>query len=217
MNFHREQFPDKPVIFVQTIREVKLFFRKEVMSLKKGKLLVVTVLSVILVGSACLFSPSTGDDPPPTGYHSPVDSAYKVIENFELAYETKNMAAYMECLHEEYEFKLLEVDWDDYDGDGIIDESWGLDIEEDMTQNMFTSTNAEIIELTLDGNSESVWFGDSTHVTLQLVRSFELKVYFYDEEGVQQGFRAAGQAVFLCKPNDDGDYVIWQQQDLSET
>ena len=187
------------------------------MSLKKGKLLVVTVLTMILVGSACLFNPEekqTGGD---TGFYSPVDSAYKVIANFELAYETKNMAAYMECLHDEYEFKLLEVDWDDYDGDGIIDESWGLDIEEAMTENMFTSTSAEIIELTLEGNSESVWYGDPSGETLQLVRSFELKVYFYDDEGVQQGFRAAGQAIFLCKPNDDGDYVIWQQQDLSET
>lgn len=187
------------------------------MSLRKGKLLVVTVISLILVGSACLFNPDEKETSGDTGYHSPVDSAYKVIENFELAYETKNMDAYMDCLHEEYEFMLLEVDWDDYNGDGIIDESWGLDIEEAMTSNLFSSTNAEIIELILEGNNQTTWYGDHTGATLQLVRSFSLKVFYYDEEGVIQGFQAAGDAVFLCKPNDEGDYVIWQQQDLSET
>ena len=186
------------------------------MSIYKRKPLLIMVVTLVLAGSACLFSPDNGDVAPPSGYHSPVDSAYKVLENFQLAYQTKNIDRYMDCLHEEFEFMLLEVDWNDYTGNGEIDESWGRDIEESFTTNMFSSPDAEIIELILEGNSETVWYGDPTGETLQLVRSFDLKVYYWDDDE-QKGFRAAGNAVFLVKPNEDGDYQIWQWQDQSET
>ncbi len=180
------------------------------------KLLAITVTSAILASTACLFSPEsggTGEDP---GYYTPADSAWKVLANMQLAYQTHNTDAYVDCLHDEFEFKLLEVDWDDYDGDGIIDESWGKDLEELFTTNMFNSPEAEIIELTLNGNSEYEWPGDPTHETIQLTRSFDLQVYHIDEEGNPNGFRAQGDAFFLCKPNEDGEYQIWQWTDLSD-
>ncbi|MCK5130918.1 MAG: hypothetical protein KAR40_02055 [Candidatus Sabulitectum sp.] len=187
------------------------------MSFYRGRALLVTVVTLVLVGSACLFSPDSKTGESVTDYHSPVDTPVKLLENFVLAYQTKNTDAYMECLHDEFEFMLLEVDWDDYTGNGEIDESWGRDLEELYTGNMFASDDAENIELTLEGNSETIWFGDSTGVTLQLVRSFELKVYFWNEEGEIDGYRAAGQALFLCKPNADGDYQIWRWEDQSQT
>jgi len=180
----------------------------------KRKVVLTTVVTLVLAGSACLFSPPDidigGSD-----YYSPVDTPDKLLANFKLAYTTKNLEACMECLHEEFEFMLLEVDWKDYTGNGEIDQSWGRDIEESMTANMFGSTDAEIIELTLDGNTETVWYGDSTGVTLQLVRSFDLKVYYWDDDEIN-GYHAVGQAVFLCKPNADGDYQIWRWEDQSE-
>jgi hypothetical protein len=176
-----------------------------------------TALTVLLAGSACLFSPDKGDGDVQSGYYTPADSAWKVLHNFQLAYETKNIDAYLDCLHEEFEFILLEVDWDDYDGDGIIDESWGRDLEEQFTTSMFSSPAAEVIELTLNGTGESIWYGDSTLTTLQLQRSFELKVYFWNSQGEPDGSRAQGNAIFLCKPNADGEYQIWQWTDLSET
>ncbi|MCD4708019.1 MAG: hypothetical protein K8S62_09810 [Candidatus Sabulitectum sp.] len=185
------------------------------MSIHKGKILLLAISALVLAGSACLFSPSdkgTGG----SDYYSPVDTPQKLLDNFKLAYTTKNLNAYMECLHEEFEFMLLEIDWEDYTGNGEIDQSWGRDIEESMTENMFNSTDAEIIELTLDGDTESVWYGDSTNATLQLVRSFDLKVYYWDGDE-QKGYHAVGLAVFLCKPNEDGDYQIWRWEDLSET
>ena len=91
------------------------------------------LVTLALVGSVCLFSPESGDEPGQSGYHSPVDAAYKVVDNLQLAYQTKDIDAYLECLHEEFEFLLLETDWDDYTGNGEIDESWGRDIEESMT------------------------------------------------------------------------------------
>ena len=172
-------------------------------------------LFVVLVGSACLFSPDETTEGNPSEYYSPTDSAYKVIANFLLAYQTKNIDEYMNCLDSEFEFKLLETDWADYTGDGNIDESWGIDLEEEFTTNMFSSPNADIIELTLDGNSETIWYGDSTGTTLQLVRIFDLKVYFINNEGQQEGFRASGNAVFLCKPDENGEYKIWLWEDQS--
>lgn len=199
------------------IVEVSLFLEGKVMSIYKGKALLMTVVTLALVGSACLFSPNKGKNKTPSMYHSPVDTPVKLLENFVLAYQTKNINAYMDCLHGEFEFKLLEVDWDDYTGNGEIDESWGRDLEELYTGNMFASQDAEEINLTLEGNNETIWFGDSTGTTLQLVRSFNLKVYFTEPNGTINGFQAVGQAVFLCKPNADGDYVIWRWEDQSET
>lgn len=135
------------------------------MTFKSGTLLP-AILSLLLGGMACLFSPPAGP-PDVSQYHTPVDSAYKVIENLQLAYERKDIDRFMECLHPEFEFLLLETDWDDYTLDGFVDHSWGIDLEEELTGNMFASDSADVIELMIDGNSETVWYGDSTEVTLQ--------------------------------------------------
>lgn len=180
------------------------------------RLLALTAMTAILAGTACLFSPESGDGDPDPGFYTPADSAWKVLYNFQLAYQTQNIDAYKDCLDDEFEFILLEVDWDDYDGDGIIDQSWGKDIEEEFTTNMFNSPDAEVIELTLNGNSETPWYGDSTGVTLQLVRSFDLKVYFWDDQGNPDGFRAMGEAIFRCRPDENNEYKIWQWEDHSE-
>ena len=183
----------------------------------RKKLLGLTATILLLAGTACIFSPEPGDGPGDPGFYTPADSAWKVLHNFQLAYQTQNIEAYKECLHEEFEFILLETDWDDYDGDGVIDQSWGRDREELYTTNMFNSSRAEVIELTLNGSGQSVWYGDPTGTTYQLTRSFELKVYFWNEQGQPDGFRAQGDAIFLCKPNEDGEYQIWQWTDLSDT
>ncbi len=187
------------------------------MNFRYSKALIITIMSLTLAGSACLFSPDPDPgDPSGDDYHSPVDTPAKLMDNFLLSYQTKNINAYMECLHEEFEFVLLETDWEDYTGNGEIDESWGRDIEEDMTGSMFSSPQAEIVDLSLNGTTETVWYGDVTGATIQLVKSFDLKVYWYDG-GEQDGFHALGDAVFLVKPNEDGDYQIWRWTDLSET
>ncbi|PIE51575.1 hypothetical protein CSA37_11270 [Candidatus Fermentibacteria bacterium] len=182
--------------------------------MKKSRTLVAALVFAGLLGTACLFSPDPNNGTS-VGFYSPVDSAWKVIYNFQLAYETKNFDEYQKCLHDEFEFILLEQDWGDYNGDGVIDESWGKDLEELYTQRMFQSDNADVIELILTGTNESPYYGDTTGATVQMMRSFELKVYYY-EDGTQKGVRAQGQALFLVKPGPNGDYQIWQWTDLSE-
>ncbi len=183
----------------------------------RSRVVMISVVALMLAGSSCIFAPKGKENGEVSDYYSPVDTPEKLLSNFQLAYQTKNLDAYMDCLHEEFEFRLLEVDWADYTGNGEIDESWGRDMEESYTGNMFASSKAEVIELTLDGNTQTVWYGDSTGTTLQLVKSFDLKVYYYDPIGEVQGSHALGDAVFLCKPNAEGNYQIWRWIDQSET
>lgn len=177
--------------------------------------------AVLLAFLACLIAgcsnPDEVTDWDPDYFYSPADSAWKVIHNFQLAYQTKNLDKYMSCLDEEFEFVLLEVDWGFYGPDSIYYESWGIDVEEEFTTNMFNSPKAEIIDLVIDGDTETCWYGDSTGSTLQLVRAFQLDIYYYDEENVLQGWSAQGDAIFLCKPDACGEYKIWRWTDLSET
>ena len=100
------------------------------------------------------FSPDTqqGEE---VQYYSPVDSAWKVLKNLEYAYISLDIDHYLDCFRSDFEFHLLEVDWFDYDGDGTIDEYWGLDSEEEFHISMFD--NVAAIELTLSGTTEYPW------------------------------------------------------------
>jgi hypothetical protein len=150
--------------------------------------------------AAC--EPSTGP-----GYYGPPwenpDSAYKVIENLEYAYDTMDLELYMSCFRDDFEFHLLEVSWPP--------ESWGFDTEESAHQSMFGTVYD--IDLAFEGGGESPWSGDSTGESWELERTFDLSVYM-DE---YTGFRASGQEVFICRPDGDGTWYVWEWFDLSDT
>lgn len=181
---------------------------------KKTRMLLIAVSATSLIVSGCWnpFSPETG-----TGeefqYYNPVDSAWKALENLEYAYISRDIDHYLDCFRDDFEFHLLQVDWDDYDGDGIIDEYWGLDLEEEFHEIMFNNVNS--IELTLSGTQQAPWTGDSTGQSLQLTRTFDLKVY--TNEAQSQGYRASGDALFICRQDSTGEWYIWQWWDQSET
>lgn len=170
------------------------------------------VTAVIVSGCWNPFSPDTepGDE---IQYHSPVDSAYKALENLQYAYISRDIDHYMDCFRDDFEFHLLEIDWDDYNGDGLIDEYWGLDLEEEFHILMFD--NVFSIELLLSGTSQSPWTGDSTGLSLQLQRTFDLKVY--TNEAHSDGYRASGSALFICREDSTGEWYIWQWWDDSDT
>jgi hypothetical protein len=177
------------------------------------KALLLTIPATLLAISGCWnpFSPDTipGEE---NQYYSPVDSAYKALKNLQYAYVSMDIGHYLDCFRDDFEFHLLQVDWDDYNGDGIIDEYWGLDLEEQFHEAMFSNLFA--IELNLSGTSESPWTGDSTGQSLQLTRTFDLKVY--TDEAQSQGFRASGDALFICRKDSTGEWYIWQWWDQSE-
>jgi hypothetical protein len=73
------------------------------------------------------------------------------------------------------------------------------------------------IELTLSGTSEWPWYGDSTGQSLELPRTFDLKVYYTIPGSPYEGSQASGQAVFVCRQDPDGEWYIWKWFDQSET
>ncbi|NOQ23335.1 MAG: hypothetical protein GQ565_11905 [Candidatus Aegiribacteria sp.] len=169
------------------------------------------VTAVIVSGCWNPFSPKVDPKPPPPQYHNPVDSAYKVLENLQYAYVSRDIGHYLACFRDDLEFHLQEIDWDDYDGDGKIDKYWGLDLEENFHIKMFN--NVSSIDLTLSGTQEIPWASDPTGLSLQLTRTFDLKVYTRGSDG----FMASGQALFICREDSTDEWYIWQWWDMSDT
>lgn len=180
---------------------------------KTGITVIALGLSLSLALSGC-WNPFSPESTPGESfqYYNPCDSAYKVLKNLEYAYVSRDIDHYLDCFRDDFEFHLLEIDWDDYNGDGIIDEYWGLDLEEAFHEVMFG--NVSSIELTLSGTSQSPWTGDSTGQSLQLTRTFDLKVY--TSEDPPEGYRASGEALFICRPDSTGEWYIWQWWDQSD-
>jgi hypothetical protein len=183
---------------------------------KRIKICIISAVITAVIVSGCWnpFSPQTDPNPEVQQYHNPVDSAYKVLENLEYAYTSRDIVHYLNCFRDDFEFHLMEIDWDDYDGDGTIDTYWGLDQEEAFHILMFN--NVSSIDLSLDGNQESPWNGDPTGQSYQLLRTFDLKVYTNTAQS--NGYRATGSALFICRPDTNtGEWYIWQWWDQSDT
>ncbi len=171
------------------------------------------IISFILLISACWnpFAPKQTTTVEQYQYYAPVDSAWKVLKNLEYAYISMDIDHYMACFRSDFEFHLLEIDWDDYTGNGEIDEYWGLAKEEQFHIAMFNALSS--IELTLSGDSEFPWTGDPTNMSLALPRTFDLKVYTV---GIN-GYCASGSALFICREDETGEWYIWQWWDQSST
>jgi len=166
--------------------------------------------AVLLTGCWNPFSPdetNTGGD---QVYHETCDSAYKVLENLELAYKSMDLDHYLMCFRDDFEFHLLECDYDDYNGDGIEDTYWGLDKEEQFHESLFESGDVTQVSLNLNIPASGVPYGDA----MLFICDFQLKVYMVDVPGYQ----ASGQAHFFCRQDStDGEWYVWQWHDKSET
>ncbi len=180
--------------------------------IRKYKVMVAiaSISAAVLISMACLTGPDSSA--PPSAPWDPVDSAWKVIENLEYAYNTMDIDLYMSCFREDFEFHLP---W--YNPHGCPakqDSFWGYALEEQFHQNMFAVVHA--IDLVIIGSQESPWTGDSTGMSLQLPRTFDLKVYL--DEAHTEGLRASGSALFICRQDTtDDQWYVWQWWDLSDT
>ncbi len=175
------------------------------------------VMATLLAASGC-WNPVDPEVGGGSGvqYYNPCDSAWKVLKNLEYAYQSKDLDHYLACFRSDFEFHLLEVDWDDYNGDGIIDEYWGRDLEEEFHEAMFGFVDD--IELTLDGTASWPWSGDSTGQSWELQRTFELKVWYTLPGSPWEGSQASGMAIFICRTDTTtGEWYIWKWYDQSET
>lgn len=163
-------------------------------------------LSIVL-GSGCIFGTDSPGGPAGPPWQDP-DSAWKVIENLELAYRTMDIELYMSCFREDFEFTYYDF---------TIPEpwtiSWGYDTEEEIHLNMFTSVPC--IDLEFSGDHQIPWTGDSTGASLQLTRTFDLKLY--DDSTHTSGIRATGDAIFICRDDSSGIWYVWLWYDQSDT
>ena len=144
--------------------------------------------------------------------HDPVNEGWKAIENYQHSFNTQNTTLLDESLASEFEFLLSEEDWDDYNGDGIVDTT--------LTEQMYLTTisalfdSTEVIELTLTGTVENPWTGDPTGQTMQYLRSYNMKAYNW-VGGQQEGWTRQGEASFLCKADSSGVWRITYLEDLT--
>lgn len=167
--------------------------------------------SILAVAAACS---SPGGIITPVLPHDPVDEGWKAVENYEYAFNTKDLALLEETLDPTFEFLLDEEDWADYDGDGITDTCFTEDF---YLQNISLLFNQyEHIELTLNGTGEIPWPGDPSGETLQFDRSYSMKAYNW-VGGQQEGWQRQGDVVFLAAPDSAGVWRITRVEDLLES
>jgi len=166
------------------------------------------ILACLLVILLCSCGSDATGISPPVLPHDPVDATWKAVENFEYAYDTQDIALVLATLDPDFMHHLDEEDWADYDGDGIIDTFFDLELEQLFTEYLFNA--AEEIEMTFTGDDEWVWSGDTTGQSLELPRIFDLKVYWKTGSGPYQGSQVSGAASFICRPDADDEWRIWQ-------
>lgn len=143
----------------------------------------------------------------------PVDQGWKAVDNYEYSFNTKDLALLEETLDPTFEFWLSEEEWDDYNGDGIVDTVLTKEMYLQFVSSLFNTY--EMIELNLDGDNEDVWYGDTTGETLQLVRSFQKKAYNW-VGGEPEGFTEQGIILFLSKPDTSGSWRITSVTEQTE-
>lgn len=175
-------------------------------------LLFIPLIAALAI-NGCLTGPdsSTASGPP----WALCDSAFKVVENLRYAYNHMDLDLYMSCFREDFVFHILDYGWPYFDPseDTDPDSSWGYSKEMHYHRSMFSAVHD--IDLQMTGDVQSPWTGDSTGESLQLLRSFDLKVY--PTEWQFEGIRASGDAMFICRRDGTGEWYIWQWWDQSET
>jgi hypothetical protein len=129
-----------------------------------------------------------------------------LLINLEYSWNSMDITLMGSCFRDDFMHHLQEADWDDYNGDGIVDEYWGLETELEFAEQAFE--DAFSIEFTLSGGGCMPWSGDSTGESMQLDRIFEIKVY--TDEAQSQGYQSSGQVILICRPDSQGDWYIWQ-------
>lgn len=170
----------------------------------------IILIGLFMAGIAGCGSDATGIYPPVLP-HSPVNAAWKAVENLEYAYITMDLELVEVTLDPDFFHHLDEEDWADYNGDGIIDEGWGLDLELEWFENLFETADA--IDMGFYGDEEYTWEEDSTGQSMALPRTFCVKVWF--EIGAPyQGSQCSGNVLYVCRPDSNGEWRIWHKFSL---
>jgi hypothetical protein len=173
-----------------------------------SKLPVPAIIALLICSfTACEDDPS-GPGPIDSLYFECTDSAWKVVQNLEYAYNHRDLALYMNCFEDDFQFI--------FDADPTTPEpeleSWGLEFEELCHESLFTSSSINSIQLMFTGYSDGPWSGSPDSTVIAAPRDFVLLVHLSNGGG----FIATGAAEFVCSPDSSGEYLIALWNDQSE-
>ncbi len=132
-----------------------------------------------------------------------------LLADLEYAWTAMDISALENCLRNDFMHHLQEEDWADYNGDGIIDEYWGLEIELDFAESAFTQ--ADSIYFSLSGGDSFTWSGDSTGQSMEMPRVLTREIFFPGDTTLE-----VRPVIFICRPDTQGKWYIWQWFDLEE-
>lgn len=164
-------------------------------------LTIIIRLSLILILAAC-GSDATGIVTPVLP-HNPVNEGWKAIENYKYAYNTRDANLLAATLDSEFLHHLQEQDWEDYNGDGTVDSTWGYELEMEMAQTLFSTYNT--IELSLSGEDQYTWSADPTGESMAYPRDYQLKMYYsYPDSGAVE----TGKFTMICRPDSTDTWYL---------
>ncbi|MCK4807066.1 MAG: hypothetical protein KAT09_05440 [Candidatus Aegiribacteria sp.] len=145
-----------------------------------------------------------------SGYHEIVIEPWDVLlVKLENAWNTLNIPLLESCFRDDFLHHLQSQDWDDYDGDGIIDQYWELEIELEFAENI--STEADSIYFSFSGGESFIWSGDSTGQSIQMLRILTREICFPSDTTLE-----VRPVTLICRPDSQGEWYIWQWFDGEE-
>ncbi|HPR22879.1 MAG TPA: hypothetical protein P5207_00160 [Candidatus Sabulitectum sp.] len=168
----------------------------------------------ILTATLFLLFPACDDSTgiiPPVLPHNPVDQGWKAVENLEYAFNQRDSELLDETLDPNFLFLLPEEEWDDYNGDGIVDTTLTRELFMSSAVNLFQEYGS--VELEFSGSSENPWAGDTTGTTMMYVRDYFMEV----SQGTQEGWTTTGQTILHCRPDSSETWrVTWIEYSQDE-
>ncbi len=132
-----------------------------------------------------------------------------LLADLEYAWITMDINALDNCFRDDFIHHLQEEDWGDYNGDGIIDEYWGFEIELNFAETCFDE--ADSTTFSLSGVESCIWSGDSTGQSLQMPRVLTREICFPNDTTLE-----VRPVTFICRPDSQNDWYIWQWFDGEE-
>ena len=127
-----------------------------------------------------------------------------LLTDLKYAWINMDINALEDCFRDDFMHHLQEEDWDDYNGDGDIDEYWELDTELDFAE-------ADSIYFSLTGGERSTWVGDCTGQSIEMPRVLTREIFSPIDTTLE-----VRSVTFICRPDTQGDLYIWQWFDGKE-
>ncbi len=132
-----------------------------------------------------------------------------LLADLELSWITMDINALESCFRNDFMHHMQEEDWADYNGDGSIDEYWGLEIELDFAE--FVFTQADSITFSLSGGESSIWSGDSTGQSIETPRILTKEIFSPGDTTLE-----VRPVTLICRPDSQNEWYIWQWFDGEE-